>query len=470
MLNTGLIQPETIPGHFPRNLRTIVDLYRSCLDGGAEIVLCPPLALSGAHTGELALRSGFRFQHRAALTYLAREISDVPLLLGATDAEGIRFYLLRNGLSFPQQSIICAAHHKKGHTPLFSLWRTTDEAGFTSAPWGQSPAPHASSPCLLLRTPVEAWHDGLLEQDEEEARRTARETGFPVFTVRLAGGEGSFLLPGASSAWSGQGCLLKRLRLFERDFSVITPENSVDTDSSLPAPETQLRQALRKGTADFIVKSGRGSVCLNLLENPASFLLAELLRKKLPSLSVTGFIPSLPGVAEETRNRARAFAETARITPRIIPFPDKAAPGELDERFTAAWLMRQWAEEEGSLLLSSLTATDIMTLPRLLPAALAADFMPLGDLYETELASLFPGFLSPTPDAAIRDSFLIRLHRTHESATELASRSPESEQEIRRLQRRVRASEWMRRKLPPRLILRSIPGAPETPCIHRLTD
>ena len=55
MLKTGLIQPETIPGHFPRNLRTIVELYRSCLDAGAELVLCPPLALSGVHTGELAL-------------------------------------------------------------------------------------------------------------------------------------------------------------------------------------------------------------------------------------------------------------------------------------------------------------------------------------------------------------------------------------------------------------------------------
>ena len=39
MLKTGFIQPETIPGHFPRNLRTIVELYRSCLDAGAELVL-----------------------------------------------------------------------------------------------------------------------------------------------------------------------------------------------------------------------------------------------------------------------------------------------------------------------------------------------------------------------------------------------------------------------------------------------
>ena len=102
--------------------------------------------------------------------------------------------------------------------------------------------------------------------------------------------------------------------------------------------------------------------------------------------------------------------------------------------------MRQWAEEEGALPLSSLTGTDIMTEPRFLPAALAADFMPLGDLYETELANLFPGFISPAPEAAMRDGFLIRLHRKHESATELANRFPESEREIRRLQRQAPAS------------------------------
>ena len=301
MLKTGFIQPETIPGHFPRNLRTIVELYRSCLDAGAELVLCPPLALSGVHTGELALRSGFRTQHRAALAYLAREIADVPLLLGAADAEGIRFHLLRNGLSFPRQAVIPPSPHGNERVPVFGIRRTEDEAVFSIAPWGEIPPPHVSATCLLLRTPAHAWHEGLLEQDEAEARRTARKTGLPVLTARLAGGEGPFLLPGASSVWSGNGHLLKRLRLFERDSAVISPENSTGTDSPLPSPEQQLRHALRKGMEDFILKSGYGAVCLNLLENSASLLLAELLKETCPSLEVTGFLPSLPGIPDETR-------------------------------------------------------------------------------------------------------------------------------------------------------------------------
>ncbi len=247
MLKAGFIQPETIPGHFPKNLRTIVELYRSCLDAGAELVLCPPLALSGVHTGELALRSGFRTQHRAALAYLAREIADVPLLLGAADAEGIRFHLLRNGLSFPRQAVIPPSPHGNERVPVFGIRRTEDEAVFSIAPWGEIPPPHVSATCLLLRTPVHAWHEGLLEQDEEEARLTARETGLPVFTARLAGGEGPFLLPGASSVWSGNGHLLKRLRLFERDFAVISPETPTGTDSPCPPRKNSSGMPSAKG-------------------------------------------------------------------------------------------------------------------------------------------------------------------------------------------------------------------------------
>lgn len=466
MLKTGLIQPETIPGHFPRNLRTIVELYRSCLDGGAELVLCPPLALSGMHTGELAVRSGFQSQHRAALAYLAREIAEVPLLLGAAHAEGIRFHLFRTGLSFPQEAVVPHPASRTGSVPVFNLLRTTEEAGFSILPWGDS----SPAPDLLLRTPSGAWHEGLLEQEEQESRRLAQKTGLPVFTLRLAGAEGPFLLPGASSAWSGDGSLLGRLCLFERDAAVISPENSTEQESSLPAPEEQLRHALRKGLADFILKTGHGSACLNLLESPSSPLLAHLLKEALPSMTITGLLPRLPGILERDFARAKALADKLGIRTREQVFPADMAGEGPDGHFTAMWRMRQWAQEEGALTLSSLNGTHVMTNSRFLPGALAADFMPLGDLYETELADLFPGFLTPGPGAVLRDGLMIRLHRKHESATPLADGFPEREQEIRRMQRQARASEWMRRKLPPRLMLRSVPGEPETPYVHRLMD
>lgn len=101
------------------------------------------------------------------------------------------------------------------------------------------------------------------------------------------------MLPGASSLWSGTGELAARLRLFERDAAVIPGEIPADETGPLPAPDWQTRHVLRKGTADFILKTGCGSACLNLLESAFSSLLAHVLKKSLPDLPVTGFIPRL---------------------------------------------------------------------------------------------------------------------------------------------------------------------------------
>lgn len=67
-------------------------------------------------------------------------------------------------------------------------------------------------------------------------------------------------------------------------------------------------------------------------------------------------------------------------------------------------------------------------------------------------------------------ALLMRLHREHVSATHLAALMPDRELEIRRLQRLARTTEWDRRKLPPGLFLRSIPGTPEVPAIHQMAD
>lgn len=466
MLNIGLIQPETIPGHFPKNLRAIVELYRFCLDAGADLVLCPPLALSGFHTGELAQRSGFRAQNNAALSYLVKEIASVPLLLGAVDGEQIRFYLLRDGELFPQQAVITATAPPR-QMPFLSIQTTTTTPFFSVTSWDTS-EPLQNSTCLLFHTPVEAWHEGILEEDEKQTRLLAQNAKLPVFTIRLAGGEGEYLLPGASSAWSAQGVLLKRMRFMERDYAVISPSSPRNNETALPSASQQIRHALQKGTIDFIRKSGHNAVCFNIQEGPATILLAKLLKEKWPSLPITGLIPTLPDTTENLKKQWQDLADTIGLN--TIPFPLKNMDQIQDAYLVASWLMHQWAEEEGALFLSSLSGTDIITNPDLLHTAIATDLMPLGDLYETELADLFPDFFTSTPEARSRDGFLIRLLRNHDSATKLVSQFPESESEIRRLQRRIHASEWMRRKLPPSIILRSTPNTPLTPYIHQLAD
>lgn len=192
--------------------------------------------------------------------------------------------------------------------------------------------------------------------------------------------------------------------------------------------------------------------------------------KSLPDLPVTGFIPRLSGTPEKDIARAEHLAAGLGIRPISLPPMSEVQPGSAEEGCLSACRIRALADEEGALLLSSLNGTDITTDLRAIRAACTADFMPLKDLYESELAALFPEFATASPEAVLRDGLLMRLHREHVSATHLAALMPDRELEIRRLQRLARTTEWDRRKLPPGLFLRSIPGTPEVPAIHQMAD
>ena len=101
--------------------------------------------------------------------------------------------------------------------------------------------------------------------------------------------------------------LAARLRLFLNG-TRSHPGKPSEKRTPASAPDWQTRHVLRKGTADFILKTGCGSACLNLLESALSSLLAHVLKKSLPDLPVTGFIPRLSGTPEKDIARAEHLA------------------------------------------------------------------------------------------------------------------------------------------------------------------
>lgn len=449
MWKTGVIQPEPVTGQFPGNLRAMVDLYRTCLNDGAELVVCPALALGGMHTGELALRSGFKPQQQAALEYLAREIMDIPLLLGPQSPDSPECYLIRSGSIH--------ACNGSGETPAtLAVCRKTGVTDFRIVPYGDFAD---ATPGLLLRFSNAPWHEGWLERDEEESRRLAQENKLPVLTARLAGGEGPCLLPGASSLWFGDRTLHGRLKLFERDAAVFAGNTAEKKEPSLPTGPEQLCMALNKGMSTFIAQSNHDTVCLNPEEGNSGPLLLHLLSDILPPSQISVFLSDQEGLSAR-------LAEQYGVHTVIMPTVDDA------NELTTACRFRQWADEKEALLLSALNGTDTALNHSRTQAAVLADFMPLGDLYETELAGLFPRPAphDPAPDQPQRDLLLARMRREHVSATHLSTLMPECETDIRRLQRRMRRQEWLWRKLPPRLMLRSTPGEPQIPAIHQLKD
>ena len=84
-MKIGLAQINSTVGDFPANAKRIVNAYREALDGGAELVLVPEMALVGYPPRDLVFKSGFVDKCLQALDHLRGEIGEVPLVVGYID-------------------------------------------------------------------------------------------------------------------------------------------------------------------------------------------------------------------------------------------------------------------------------------------------------------------------------------------------------------------------------------------------
>ncbi len=460
MLKTGIIQPESVPGAFTANLRNIVTLYRDCVDKGAQIVLCPAMALSGIHTGDLNLRIGFKEQLKAALNYLAKEIMHVPLLLceraqGPDNEDSLQAYLLCKGNLTPLRLL----HYWLDYDfPAFLLIKTTTPPGFEIKPFPSENAEH-----VLVAVPTLAFHQCSLQQDKMLAKRylSKWELDAPVIILRSAGAQGEHIFTGGSCVIYRDGTM-HRLKLFKQDCAVCQADDPTPAEK-LPDKKTLLCGALLKGTADFITRNGYNHAVINLTETPYATTLIKLLKTALPDLPITAIIPLYTNQDAKV-TAAKRFARTHGITTVELP-----APTTPHAEVHLAWLIRQWAEENNAIFLSALCATEAFTDTPALQAAGVADFIPLAELFIHDLKLLFPKEICLTAEQKESSLRLEALCRKESSAGVLLRDIPMHEAEIRRYQRLIEKTAPLRQKLPPRLRLNPQEW-PHIPIIHGLRD
>ena len=84
-LKIGVAQLNAVVGDFPGNAKRILAAYRECIEGGAELVIVPELALVGYPPRDLLFKSEFVPKCLQALDYLSDEVGEIPLLVGYVD-------------------------------------------------------------------------------------------------------------------------------------------------------------------------------------------------------------------------------------------------------------------------------------------------------------------------------------------------------------------------------------------------
>ena len=408
-MRIGLIQPDVIPGDFPKNLRSIIEAYRACIDDDAQLVIAPAMSLSGPHPGELLAHSAYIREHESALQYMSREIANIPLIMGSisglsSDYQPIcnRYLLTHDHIKClsSSESIVSIQNHQIliEHSETIPLRSSEDNIVD-----------------LILCLPSNPWQIERSNNWLSVAPEAARSWHAPTIVVQHAGGSGEFVFPGNSMVWSSLGHWVGGLPLFTAADRVFDTCRQA-LPPALPTLRSQILLAIQTSIRSLLIKGGFERVLLLKEDVPGCHLLIQLVKQ------ITGEVPQM-------------------VQPSNQPTP------------------LEIATSQNSLLLSPCSKNQ-----RLFENVPSAHYAPCADLWDSELIQLVDPKVTNWSE---KDRILNLLVDKHRSGTDLiADGFPELL--VRQLQRQLERSRWLRHTNIPWFHMHgtTLPS----PLLHRFSD
>ncbi len=279
-LRCVLAQLNLVVGDVDGNTSRIVAAVNEARDRlGADVVLCPELAVSGYPPEDLLFHAGMRLQVARSLERLRREVHGVTLVAGYPEYVGSTIYnsamVMRNG--------VLIANHRKACLPNY---RVFDEKRYFTpgqAPtvvdlngvragvlvcedvWDRQPAAQAraAGAQVLLAINASPYEvDKQLQRERQVAAERVAECGVPLLFVNLVGGQDELVFDGNSFVMDGAGTVTTRAPAFVEGLHAV--DLQIDAAGTVrPVPgeivplqgqEQSVYGALVLGTRDYVDK------------------------------------------------------------------------------------------------------------------------------------------------------------------------------------------------------------------------
>lgn len=410
-----LAQINAAVGDFSANAAKILSACGAARASGADLVVTPELALTGYPPEDLLFRRGFLQLCRQALDNLARQLNDVPCLVGFVDWQDGKRYnaaaLLRGGKVeaiyrkrclpnygvFDEQryftageadTVVEIAGHRVAVTICEDIWDPQDRAVRGACSAGAN---------LLVNLSASPYHRGKVREREAVIARAAKH--FPAGTVycNLVGGQDELVFDGASCTFRGP-TLVARAPQFAETFQTADLDAPPAAAPAI-AEEEEVYRALVLGTADYVRKNGFQRVLIGLSGGIDSSLVACIAAEALGAENVTGVLMPSRYSSPESVEDAEALAANLGIRRRILPIEppfsafQEVLRDEIPHDRSVAWenlqariraiLLMALSNETGALVLSTGNKSEVSTGYATLYGDMAGGFAPISDVPKT---------------------------------------------------------------------------------------
>jgi NAD+ synthase (glutamine-hydrolysing) len=422
-MKLALAQINCVVGDLCGNSRKILDYASQAKNAGATVVVFPELALSGYPPEDLLLRNGFRRACANALSALARETSDLTLLVGHPHLIGNQLYnaasVIRDGKILetylkhllPNDSVFDERRYfDDGSAPcVFELEGIKFGINICQDIWqpGSAMRAKAAGADVLLVLNSSPYHMRKQDLRHQIVRQRISETRMPIVYVNLVGGQDELVFDGSSFAMNEKGELTHQLNEFVETLGVIELQNKIPVPGGVAASgtlEASVYKALCVGVKDYVDKNGISGVLLGLSGGVDSALTLAVAVDALGADRVQAVMMPSQFTADISLTDARTIAKTLGVRYSEFPigpifdefkatlaagFPQLAHPDipdlteeNLQARIRANLLMAQ-SNKHGSIVLTTGNKSEIAVGYCTLYGDMAGGFAVLKDVSKT---------------------------------------------------------------------------------------
>ncbi len=339
-MRLAICQMNATVGDIAGNAQRILAGIDAARAAGAELVLCPELAVTGYPPEDLLLREHFLDDARAALEQVAAQTEGIVAVVGFPE-RGRQASVLHNAAAVLAQGTVRSTYHKV-HLPNYGVF---DEqryftAGHAGAVIDVGGRPVGLSVCedlwragnpaaeeaqagarLIVNISASPYHAGKGVERERLFAERAHEHNAHIAFCGMVGGQDELLFDGHSFVLDPSGATIARAAQFEEQLLVCDLE--LQPQRPLPAPlapaEAEIYTALCLGLRDYVQKNGFTHVVLGLSGGIDSALVACLAADALGPERVSAAVMPSPYSSAATQADARATATALGVKVHELP-------------------------------------------------------------------------------------------------------------------------------------------------------